>query len=499
MSAFRNLSNNNYPNMAHIRPVNKPNYQSSMSSSSTSSSSSSSNSIQIRTSSPISSSGSDMSGPVNISPSKFLNAVHTSRKSQAQTCPTDLKSYSSLKQLAFDKLRRQQAIEQDLKENFQNLKLTKEPERMKSMGKIKLSIYNNFNHLTCHIVEARSVKCDLQMGTYCKISILPDLNKSFKNIRTKTIGLSVNNKNQKMSYQYDSKFSFELCELNDLNQRIVVWVCDHANQLIGCLTFKLKHVINLDKPKYVWYHLLPFKYGLSKNVKCSVKKVRSSSLTQLKPTHVNKDLIGMQKMNFIISKLNETDSYGFTVTNACPCMIGKVDLDKVSFKAGLRPGDYISRINGVNVSRASCESVVKLIKSSKNSLQIEVHREMLNSLNTRPVVLLESVPEEEEEEEEDFEEEFEFDDEEEEMRVGGNHEEEEMNYFKLIQNSLRYVDSVSSTEQPNLNDFEDDEHENVENMRRVAAKFYSNSEIRQASVRQLQPPSSKTNPSRQFI
>ena len=45
------------------------------------------NSIQIRTSSPIStSSSSELSGPANcvISPSKFINAVHTSRKQQQQ-------------------------------------------------------------------------------------------------------------------------------------------------------------------------------------------------------------------------------------------------------------------------------------------------------------------------------------------------------------------------------------------------------------------------------
>lgn len=486
MSAFR--SNNLHGNIAQIRPtsqISKPVYQTSLSSNSTHSSSSS-NSIQIRTSSPISSSGSESSGPVNISPSKFINAVHTSRKSQAQP---DLKQYSSMKQLAFDKLRRQQAIEHDLKENLKNLKLSEESDTIRSMGKIKLSIYNNFNHLTCNIIEARSLKCDPALGVYCKITILPDLNKSFKNIRTKTIGVSCT-KSGKLSYQFDSKFSFELCGLNDFNQRIVIWVCSHSNQLIGCLTIKLRHVINQDKPKHIWYHLLPFKFGLSKHVKCSVKKIKSQ--TNLKPTNVNKDLHGLQKISLNISKQNENDSYGFTVTHGCPCMVGKVDLDKIAFKSGLRPGDYISRINGVNVSRASCESVVKLIKSSKQLLNIEIHREM-NSLVQTPVIRLESVPEEEEED--DFEEELEFD-EEDEVRVGVQ-EEEDLNYFKIIQNSLRYVDSVSSNEFPNMADF--DEQDDVDKMRRVAAKFYSNTDIRQASVRQLQLPKQQSTNFNQFI
>lgn len=484
-SVFHN--NHLQSNFAPIRSVNqisKPIYQSSLSSNSTHSSNSSS-SIQIRTSSPISSSGSESNGPVNISPSKFINAVHTSRKSQAQI---DLKQNFSMKQLAYDKLRRQQAIENDLKENLKTLKIPKDLQGLKSMGKIKLSIYNNFNHLTCHIIEARSLKCDSSSGTYCKISVLPDITKSFSNIRTKTIGLSIN-KSGKLSYQYDSKFSFELCELNDLNQRIVIWICSHANQLIGCLTFKLKHVINQERSKHIWYHILPFKFGLSKHVKCSVKKIKSQ--TNLKPTNVNQDLQGLGKISLNISRPSEADSYGFTVTNACPCMVGKVDLDKVAFKTGLRPGDYISRINGVNVSRASCESVVKLIKSSKQMLHIEVHREM-TSIQPFPVVRLESVPEEQEEDDE-LEEEFDFD-EEDEVRVGAN-EEDDMNYFKIIQNSLRYVDSVSSNEGPNLQDFSHEEND-VDKMRRVAAKFYSNTEIRHASVRQLQMPKQSSN---QFI
>ncbi|RNA08430.1 Regulator of G- signaling 3 [Brachionus plicatilis] len=480
MSAFRSTYTNGH--LAQIRPVDqltKPVYQTSLSSNSTHSSNSST-SVQIRTSSPISSSASDSSGPVNISPNKFLNAVHTSRKCQAEQEP---KAHGYMKQLAFDKLRRQHAIEQDLKENLKHLRLCHQSDTIKSMGKIKLSIYNNFNHLTCHIMEARSLKCDPLMGTYCKISVLPDLNKSFRNIRTKSIGLTYN-KSGKMSYQYDSKFSFELCELNDFNQRIVLWVCSHSNQLIGCLTFKLKHVINQDKPRHVWYHLLPFKFGLSKHVKCSVKKMKAKA----GPTNVNKDLQGMQKILLNICKTNESDSYGFTVTHGCPCMVGKVDLDRVAFSTGLRPGDYISRVNGVNVSRASCESVVKLIKSSRAVLQMEVHRQMVVVAASR----LESVPEEEEEECDD---ELELD-EEDEVRVGAQ-EEDDMNYFKIIQNSLRYVDSVSSNECSNMADF--DEENGAHKMRQVAAKFYSNSEVRHANLRQLQMSKQSTTNVNQFI
>lgn len=512
--ALRNILNNmpensNYPNVALIKPL-RPYAQSSVSSSSSSSSSSS---IQIRTSSPISSSGSsDCSGPVNISPSKFLNAVHLSRKTTATTAKPQepqMKHYVSIKQLAFDKLRRQQALENDIREQFySNPNLAVQDSKLRSMGKLKISIYNNVTHLTCHIVESRSLKLQSNPNqpTYVKLSILPDIYKSFNNIRTQTIKPKLNPSNNKMSYQYDSKFSFELCQLNDLNTRIVLSVWTQQEQMIGCFSFKLKHVIDLQKPKYIWYHLLPLKYGLNKHLKCSVKKCEP------KLTNVNKDLIGMEKLQFNVNKLNETDSYGFTVTSGCPCMIGKVDLDKSAFKSGLRPGDFISRVNGVNVSRASCESVVKMIKSSKTKLSIEVYREKSSDLfgnqvqtyQLRPVasqqVYLESVPEEEDEEDNYDEEDEgdlmfneEEDDEEEEMRVGGEKYQEEDNYFKVIQNSLRYVDSVSSTEiNGNLTSEEYSEPVNndeteAEKLRRVAVQYYSSAQLhsRQANIRSL--------------
>lgn len=56
-------------------------------------------------------------------------------------------------------------------------------------------------------------------------------------------------------------------------------------------------------------------------------------------------------------------------------MIGKVDASKQAFTNGLRPGDFIASLDGKNVSRATCDSVVKLIKSCKSGFDIEVYRE----------------------------------------------------------------------------------------------------------------------------
>lgn len=53
---------------------------------------------------------------------------------------------------------------------------------------------------------------------------------------------------------------------------------------------------------------------------------------------------------------------GFTVVGYCPCQVSKVENDSIAQTSGLMAGDLIIKINGKNVSRATCDSIVKLIK-----------------------------------------------------------------------------------------------------------------------------------------
>ncbi len=89
--------------------------------------------------------------------------------------------------------------------------------------------------------------------------------------------------------------------------------------------------------------------------------------------------LSIQKKNQHLNSMN----YGFTVIGYCPCQIGKIDkglfsilqfrlkkqkimyifiIDSIADKAGLFSGDLILKINGKNVSRATCHSIVKIIK-----------------------------------------------------------------------------------------------------------------------------------------
>ena len=54
--------------------------------------------------------------------------------------------------------------------------------------------------------------------------------------------------------------------------------------------------------------------------------------------------------------------YGFTVTGSCPVKVGSVRVWGAAHEAGLQEGDFFVRINGLNVSRSSVESVAKIVR-----------------------------------------------------------------------------------------------------------------------------------------
>jgi C-terminal processing protease CtpA/Prc len=57
-----------------------------------------------------------------------------------------------------------------------------------------------------------------------------------------------------------------------------------------------------------------------------------------------------------------TELLGFTLAGYCPCYVAKLESNSSASKAGLMLGDLIIKINGKNVSRAKCDSIVRIIK-----------------------------------------------------------------------------------------------------------------------------------------
>ena len=426
-----------------------------------------------------------------------------------------------MKDLAFEKLRKQQ--KQELKQTSQKLR---------SHGKLKIGVYNNFGHLTINIAKGRDYKLPgshqpMLTETYVKINMLPDHERCFNQYQTMLSKTTINTNNKKLeSVKYAEKYSFEV-DQNCYNNRIIISVWSRGaaqttnysslllsssssmsssastasltrgtqDSLIGCFSFRVKTIMsNKTRTESVWFHLLPESFGLNKHLRCRTTKKATTKPEDVKITDVNKDLIGLERLRFKLNRFSEQESFGFTITGNCPCMIGKVDLNKPGFFAGLRPGDYLASVNGKNVSRATTESVVKLVKSCKNGLDIEIYRQKESILNymsqhsnanyqlnpNQPTVQhvqqqLESVPEEEEE--------FEIGDE---LSVSSFSDESREEAQFIVPDSIRHVDSdLSEDDKINLR------NSDAEDMRKVAARYFNshqphhNPHLRHANIMSL--------------
>ncbi len=91
-----------------------------------------------------------------------------------------------------------------------------------------------------------------------------------------------------------------------------------------------------------------------------------------------------QPFTFTLHRDSLAADFGFVLCGSCPSRIGKVTKRRVGAEA-VRAGDSIVAVNGVNVSRASLESVVKLIKASKLKLVLDVLREVNKTTKHREV------------------------------------------------------------------------------------------------------------------
>ena len=66
------------------------------------------------------------------------------------------------------------------------------------------------------------------------------------------------------------------------------------------------------------------------------------------------------RVQVVLQKTNS--GFGFTVKGSCPVAVGHVKPDSAAERAGLQTGDYIRRVNGLNVSRSSSKSVADIVR-----------------------------------------------------------------------------------------------------------------------------------------
>ncbi|XP_035207326.1 uncharacterized protein LOC118182133 isoform X2 [Stegodyphus dumicola] len=137
-------------------------------------------------------------------------------------------------------------------------------------GKLKLKIYNNSGLVTVHVM--RAAKLDWingrELNSYVKVSMVPD--------EAKRVHWRTTVQKEQKNPVYNQKFSFELLD-EDISKRLVfsTWHRDYTKQrseLIGCMSFSVRHVMDNHHNIDGWYRLLREGFGTQKHFAARTKK-----------------------------------------------------------------------------------------------------------------------------------------------------------------------------------------------------------------------------------
>ena len=66
------------------------------------------------------------------------------------------------------------------------------------------------------------------------------------------------------------------------------------------------------------------------------------------------------------------NGYGFTISGNCPCILSCIVSDSPADQAGLKTGDHLMGVNGLNISGAPHDEVVRMIGSSSGLLILQI-------------------------------------------------------------------------------------------------------------------------------
>ncbi|CAF1177108.1 unnamed protein product [Rotaria magnacalcarata] len=227
-------------------------------------------------------------------------------------------------------------------------------------GIIQLSLITSDNHLTVKIIRVKGIH-QRSSNILIKMTLIPDRKPLECNTR------AVPNLNG--SAIFNEKFTFEINN-DDLHKRLCFSIYNYQQekndmQLQGCLSFGIKNTLKKQRIRG-WFYILQEDIGELRH-----KQVPDHGEKHV--TAINRDIADLEEHQFTISR-GVNDSFGFTVVGDSPTFVGKVTENSPAARCGLRPGDYIVKVNGQNVSRAQQRTVSNLIKHLKRTVTLDIHR-----------------------------------------------------------------------------------------------------------------------------
>ncbi|KAK2159076.1 hypothetical protein LSH36_159g06045 [Paralvinella palmiformis] len=188
--------------------------------------------------------------------------------------------------------------------------------------------------------------------------------------------------------QFDEKFSFEIGE-EDFNRRLLVsvWSKDPNNnhsELLGCMSFGINNIIRGRTTVHGWYFLLSESVGRHKHLQAHNKRhlvvdTDDWHCYQSETTSVSEFSLGPHQDIPPDSSVGR-QGYGFTLTGGCPSHVFTIDPESPADSAGMRVGDAVLSINGQDVSRATADTVARIVRFHE-VVAIEVQSPIIPTLS----------------------------------------------------------------------------------------------------------------------
>ncbi|KAL5483794.1 hypothetical protein EMCRGX_G020209 [Ephydatia muelleri] len=225
------------------------------------------------------------------------------------------------------------------------------------LGHLKISLCEDSGALVVTIFEARGLarKNGNPLDTYVKLYLLPDPDKTSKE-KTKII--------KDKDPRYNERFSFILLP-EDYAKRlhISVWVHYNTarNELIGCMSFLVADLLGPNKGVNGWFQLLDKDEGRSSSVRVAAASPGESTLPP-------------PFKNYAVTLVKSAAGYGFNISGPSPVFVTKVEEGLPASQADMQVGDLLVEVEGTDVTHASGEHIISIIKKFPEELHMILQR-----------------------------------------------------------------------------------------------------------------------------
>jgi hypothetical protein len=202
--------------------------------------------------------------------------------------------------------------------------------------------------------------------TYVKLYILPDPHKLTKQ-KTRI--------NKVKDPKFHESFSWILTpEDQEKKLYVSLWTKEKTKHvMIGCMTFEMADILGPDKCIQGWYQLLDDERGMRENVPVA------TSITKTE----HEDILTVKK--FAVTLKRGAKGYGFSVNGYNPVYITRVQPGLPAAESGLKTNDIIIEVEGIDVTKASGQVVVEMIRKNPNEISLIIKRNPAKQLSRQSV------------------------------------------------------------------------------------------------------------------